>query len=1290
MKKITLLLFIVLYGLIGHAQYPENFEDPSVTAPNGFPFGWLVTDNGIGTNTNWEITDNTTVVLNGTKSAIINCEQIGEGNTSEDWLISPAILIPTNSVLRFFTRQTLPGDNGTIYQVRISSGISQSDLNSYTLLEEWTESEMNQIYNQAEEKVVNLPNFPLGVSLHIAFVRIYTQPSAAIGGDRWIIDNINIVENCLSPTNIDALNITATTAQFTWDASPEATGYELEIIPSNEQSTGIATDISETNTYFKSLLTPDTCYKFYVRVNCGDGNFSEWVGPLNFCTLPFGANCSDPIIITSLPYQSINNTASFGNLLAGPQQSGCISGGTNYQAGNDVFYSYTATEDCNVSFTLNATQVGSSMFIYPNCAGITGPCLAAVGNNTNQTRVIDYAVTAGTTYTIVVSSSSQSPTVDYDLVIQCNNCPEKPINLGASNILLTSADLFWTPPIGGEVLSYEIVVQPQGSLVPSGPGEYTTTVPNLTITDLQPNNYYQYWVRSECAPGVFSAWAGPMVFIEETCFKPTNLMVSGITTISANLTWTEAASASQWEVLLLNASNGIAPATPGFNPIVGPSDFYQQNITGATTIITSILQPATIYYYYVRAVCEPGEDQSSWAGPFIFNTDTCNAEEKCSYKFFLTNEGANTWNDGRMQVRQNGVVVSQLGTGGVNNPNGIVVQICNDLPFDLFWSQEGNEPEQVGIKIENAFGDVVYTKLPGEGTPMTVLYQDLTLENCLPPTCPKPNYLYVIEQTPTTVTLSWNETGSATQWEIYVSAFGAPAPIDGAPLNGNVSPYFLANTNTNFVITGLLPNTDYEFYVRAICSTTDFSTWKKSGTDPGNYFLLHAFIDTNNNGIKDIGETIFPYGSFTYVKNNIDPLYYLSSSSGYFNFHNTNSLNSFDFDYIINPEYAAYYNVSPTNFNDIIQSGGTTQALYFPITSTQPYNEVQVSIIPLGTPQPGFEYTHKIVYRNTGSSTTSGTITYIKSNPNVTITSISASPTVPLTNGFTYEYTNLLPNETRYLHVNMLTATIPTINLGDVITSTVTITPELNDINIANNSFTTAQTVIGSYDPNDKTEARGENVEIGQFSQNDYLFYTIRFQNSGTANAQTVRIEDTLESEFDFTSIRMISASHEYTMQRVGNKVVWTFSNIDLPYESQNEPESHGYVTFKIKLNPGFTVGDVIENTAKIYFDFNPAIVTNTFQTTFVPNLKVGSFDVNDLVIYPNPAKEIVQVQLKSSGETLKEIVIYDIIGKVIKTISGNGTQQTSINVGDLSQGVYMIEITTENNLRQTKKLVVN
>lgn len=161
-------------------------------------------------------------------------------------------------------------------------------------------------------------------------------------------------------------------------------------------------------------------------------------------------------------------------------------------------------------------------------------------------------------------------------------------------------------------------------------------------------------------------------------------------------------------------------------------------------------------------------------------------------------------------------------------------------------------------------------------------------------------------------------------------------------------------------------------------------------------------------------------------------------------------------------------------------------------------------------------------------------------------------------------------------------------------------------------------------------------------------------------------------------------------MERIGSQLVWNFGYIYLPSYLQNSSSSKGYVPFRVKVKHGFAVAAIIPNTAEIYFDANPPIITNTFQTTFVSNLGVGTFDINNLMVYPNPAREIVTIQLTNATETLQKITIYDMVGKTILSLSANNTQQTSINVGSLAKGVYMIEVTTDTNLKQVRKFIVN
>jgi fimbrial isopeptide formation D2 family protein len=449
---------------------------------------------------------------------------------------------------------------------------------------------------------------------------------------------------------------------------------------------------------------------------------------------------------------------------------------------------------------------------------------------------------------------------------------------------------------------------------------------------------------------------------------------------------------------------------------------------------------------------------------------------------------------------------------------------------------------------------------------------------------------------------------------------------------------------------------------------------------------LVAFVDANNNGIKDSAELNFNYGSFVSQQNNTGPITNTATPSGTYTIYDTTAT-TYDFGYSINPEYSPYFAVSPTAFNDITIAANPNQVLYFPITLTQTYNDVMVSIIPMMSCMPGFGYYNKIIYRNLGIATTSGSLTFTK-DPLLTISNIYQSGTVATTDGFTYEFNNLGPFESRYIYVQLAVPTLPTVNIGEVLTNSATITAPSNDVNLTNNSFTSNQIVGASYDPNDKMESHGEKIPFNQFAPSDYLYYTIRFQNTGTSDALTIRITDTLDAKLDETSVSMVDASHDYVLERVNNLLTWKFNYINLVGALENEELSKGYVTFKIKLKPGFAVGDIVPNKARIYFDTNPAIITNTFNTEFVQSLQNPSFTANTITLYPNPATNAVQIT-NSLNETITNLALYEVSGKLVKQLTETNHSQITVDLQTLAKGLYFVEITTASNTKQIKKLII-
>ncbi|WP_298155791.1 choice-of-anchor L domain-containing protein [Flavobacterium sp.] len=452
---------------------------------------------------------------------------------------------------------------------------------------------------------------------------------------------------------------------------------------------------------------------------------------------------------------------------------------------------------------------------------------------------------------------------------------------------------------------------------------------------------------------------------------------------------------------------------------------------------------------------------------------------------------------------------------------------------------------------------------------------------------------------------------------------------------------------------------------------------------------LTTFIDENANGIKEDTEIAFNYGSFTYQQNNTGELTHISTPLGTYTLYDSNPSNTYDFSYVIDPEFQTYFSVASTTFNDInVAVGSGTTELFFPINVLQAYNNLAVSILPTGIPRPGFDYSNTVTYTNLGMTSTSGTIAFTR-DASTTITGVSQSGIVNTADGFTYSFSNLPPHETRSFVVTMSVPAIPAVNLGDQLTTSAVISAPSGDINIFNNAFSNTQTVVGSYDPNDKQEAHGGKINFNQFSADDYLYYTIRFQNTGTYNALNVRVEDILDGKLDPESIRMVSASHNYVMERIDNKVVWHFDYIQLPSIYQNEALSHGYITFRIKPLPGFELGDIISNTADIHFDANPAITTNTVNTVFEIPLGIGVLDPSQILLFPNPANQYVKVALVNTVEDIADINVIDMLGKSIIVQKNIGSMQTDIDISHLAKGVYLVEIITANHLKQLKKLIV-
>ena len=786
-------------------------------------------------------------------------------------------------------------------------------------------------------------------------------------------------------------------------------------------------------------------------------------------------------------------------------------------------------------------------------------------------------------------------------------------------------------------------------------------------------------------------WLLDNVRIAQKCLNPSALTAQAVTFNQANLSWNNPSGSSSWEIEILPISDtptGLGIAYNGTLPFV---------VTG--------LLPNTQYKYYVRSLCSDGIN-SNWVGPMQFSTSF--APPGCGGNYLdsgLATANYSNNEDSNLTICPTtpGEVVSVTFTSFDVESNNDALYVFNGptpTSSQLISSSNGAGNVPGGL-VGGYWGTTIpgpFTSSSPDGCLTFRFRSNATITNsgwisnisCGPMDfCMQPSQVTLTNIADTSVTLNWVDYSASTAWHILALPLGSPQPT--AATTG-----WITATTSAFVITGLTANTCYDFYVRSSCNANDNSVWSAPVTnciyDCEDYgtcsdsIMIVAFIDSNANGIKDVTESNFNYGYLNYSINNGATIYSFSNN-GDFYIPSTNPANSYDLGYFIPSYLTSFYSTSASYENITIVAGSGINYYYFPITEIAPYLDVQTYLY-AESPRPGFTRNCYLYYRNNSLTTTNGTITFVKNNLE-TINSISQTGTVTTPNGFTYNYTNLASNETRYILVNLQTPTIPTVNLGDLLTISSQISNISGEINLENNNSVLTQTVIGSYDPNEVYESHGPEIPINNFTSNDYLNYTITFENTGTANAEFIRIENLLNNKLNPSTIEMIGSSHNYDLKRENNKLTWFFYDIDLPPTSQNPILSHGFVSYRIKPNPGFALGDIIPNTASIFFDYNPPIITNTFNTEFVAPLNNLDFNSDNFIVYPNPTNGLVQISLKNNSETIQNVIIFDVLGKAVKKVDAVNSNQTNINVSALSSGVYMVEVATENDLKQVKKLVI-
>src|SRR5690606_36180412 len=639
--------------------------------------------------------------------------------------------------------------------------------------------------------------------------------------DRWILDMVKVLEQCMPPTNLGA-TAGSTTADLTWTGT-STNGWEVEVLEgTNVPGTGSPTHTGNDVPFQVTGLTDSTPHTYYVRKNCGD-SYSPWVGPFTFTTTQIpvnieGAGYSTDFESPSHGWQFVNGTQA-NQWVVGTAVSYCPgthlfyisnTGGSSNQYSNtatsvvhvyrdvqipagadEIYFSFDwrGMGDVNDHFKIWHTPAGSSYYLPTAGLGIL-PIPSSgtqVGGNTanhyNNPGWVNKGYTVqiplamqGTVRRFIIewknnnNGGVQPPAAIDNINIHVITC-KAPTNPTISNTTTAEADFAWTAPaVVPASYDYYITTEvgtPNNATVPTG----NVGTANVTVDDLDPSTSYYFWVRSNCGDDGVSFWVGPIAFTTAPVvfdLANGNDYETGFDT-GGNPGWTlsNGTQVNKWAV---GTATSNSPS----------SSLYISNNNGANNNYT--IEAASIVHAYKDFAVPAGATEMflsyDWKNSGQANTDYIRVwTVPASYTPLsgtLIAAGANRQQFGGNHTGQTNWTPASYVINATAYAGSVV-----RLVFE--WRNDATGGTQPPGAIDNINFSVI--------------------------TCPAPSGITAGTITDSSAELSW--TGTSPLYEYYYST-SPTNPTEATPFNGDT-------TDQNVNLTGLEEGTVYYFWVRGNC-----------------------------------------------------------------------------------------------------------------------------------------------------------------------------------------------------------------------------------------------------------------------------------------------------------------------------------------------------------------------------------------------------------------------------------------------------------------------------------------
>ncbi|RFC55462.1 GEVED domain-containing protein [Brumimicrobium aurantiacum] len=744
-----------------------------------------------------------------------------------------------------------------------------------------------------------------------------------------------------------------------------------------------------------------------------------------------------------------------------------------------------------------------------------------------------------------------------------------------------------------------------------------------------------------------------------SCLPPQNLNVSNVTSTTLDLAWTEVNSATEWQIEY------------------GPHGYTQGSASG-TVIPTTSSNPHNIsitagteYDFYVRSICAVG-DTSVWSSPFEMNYCDVSSQYTSEYLSNISSVGA---------LVDVNYTSSSFPAGSYDDATALIFETFEAQTFDINttysagsngvnvwvdWNKDMvfDASELVGSAAGSTASNTISVTVPG-GTPqddyrVRVRGQwgsganppacgqitwgstvDLTLTVVQPPSCLPPNGVQASNVTDTSVTFAWTENGTATTWNIEYGPTGfTPGTGAGTEINGvTANPYN---------ITGLMSSTEYDFYVQADCGGGDLSFWSPV-LGP---VLTNCSISEANGFCEGFDINLSPsIGCWRVMDENSDgdmwtvgttqPNQGAYAAEFYSDFNNGNND-----DYLVSPQ--------------LNLTGIEAMKFAYSVYSASEPNDFQVLLSTTGTDVSDFTDTlmHLAQYSNTDYLDTV-----------IDLTSFT---------GPVYVAFHIPPGG-----LDGWRLFIDDLCFGECVP-----TPGQDgsfDACMLDGQIDLSNNIISNINTNGRWE----------FPANQSLIVDDTLFNIGSLPSGGIEVLYIVEGlcvpDTTIATINVYqpsSAGEDGSMTVCMNTPSNLFSalsgNVDMGgtwYDPQNNPLSNSQ---PIAPNvPGSYQYTYIVDNGFCPSDTSVVVLTSDGSCDF---LSVGTEELNDISVYPNPATDVISIDNPSSTSVLK-VEMLDMNGRIVLVENKglNNSKKTTLNIQAIEKGVYTLRIYNDNGQRTFK-----